>query len=134
MEKVLNEQPKLSDRGSKFLQELLSDDIGEAVADAIHTILNEKFKVINTNTKKKVATNIKPIRYTTYDKDDNVIQERNVVYGTWEPLVDEETWWKAQEILKTRSEEYNITKNGKTIRQNWGRRQSVDACANKGYP
>ena len=67
------------------------------------------------------------------DKDGNVIQERNVVYGTWEPLVDEETWWKAQEILKTRSEEYNITKDGKTIRQNWGRRQSVDAYANKGY-
>lgn len=41
LEKVLNEQPKLSDRGSEFLQELLSDDIGEAVADAIHTILNE---------------------------------------------------------------------------------------------
>lgn len=96
-------------------------------------ILYGKFKIINTNTKKKVATHIKPIRYTTYDKDGNVIQERNVVYGTWEPLVDEETWWKAQEILKTRSEEYNITKDGKTIRQNWGRRQSVDAYANKGY-
>lgn len=41
LEKVLNEQPKLSKRGSEFLQELLSDDMGETVAGAIHTILNE---------------------------------------------------------------------------------------------
>lgn len=41
LEKVLNEQPKLSKRGSEFLQELLSDDIGGTVVNAIHTILNE---------------------------------------------------------------------------------------------
>ena len=42
LEKVLSEQPLLSVRGSDFLKELLSDDIGESVANAIHTILNEK--------------------------------------------------------------------------------------------
>lgn len=41
LEKVLSERPFLSIRGSHFLKELLSDDIGESVADAIHTILNE---------------------------------------------------------------------------------------------
>lgn len=41
LEKVLSEQPLLSVRGSCFLKELLSDDIGESVEKAIHTILNE---------------------------------------------------------------------------------------------
>lgn len=41
LEKVLNERPLLSVRGSRFLKELLSDDIGESVEEAIHTILNE---------------------------------------------------------------------------------------------
>lgn len=40
LENILAEQPELSDRGSNFLKELLSDDIGESVADAIHTILD----------------------------------------------------------------------------------------------
>lgn len=41
LKKVLSERPFLSIRGSHFLKELLSDDIGESVANAIHTILNE---------------------------------------------------------------------------------------------
>lgn len=41
LEKVLSERPFLSIRGSRFLKELLSDDIGESVEEAIHTILNE---------------------------------------------------------------------------------------------
>ena len=41
LEKVLSELPLLSVRGSRFLKELLSDDIGESVEEAIHTILNE---------------------------------------------------------------------------------------------
>lgn len=41
LEKVLRERPFLSIRGSSFLKELLSDDIGESVEEAIHTILNE---------------------------------------------------------------------------------------------
>lgn len=41
LEKVLSERPLLSVRGSCFLKELLSDDIGESVEEAIHTILNE---------------------------------------------------------------------------------------------
>lgn len=41
LEKVLSERPFLSVRGSSFLKELLSDDIGESVEEAIHTILNE---------------------------------------------------------------------------------------------
>ena len=41
LEKVLSERPLLSVRGSRFLKELLSDDIGESVEEAIHTILNE---------------------------------------------------------------------------------------------
>lgn len=41
LEKVLSERPLLSVRGSSFLKELLSDDIGESVEEAIHTILNE---------------------------------------------------------------------------------------------
>lgn len=39
LEKVLSEQPSLSIRGSSFLRELLSDDIGESVAEAIKIIL-----------------------------------------------------------------------------------------------
>lgn len=41
LEKVLSKRPFLSIRGSSFLKELLSDDIGESVEEAIHTILNE---------------------------------------------------------------------------------------------
>lgn len=41
LEKVLSERPLLSVRGSRFLKKLLSDDIGESVEEAIHTILNE---------------------------------------------------------------------------------------------
>lgn len=41
LEKVLSERPFLSIRGRTFLKELLSDDIGESVEEAIHTILNE---------------------------------------------------------------------------------------------
>lgn len=41
LEKVLSERPFLSIRDSHFLKELLSDDIGESVEKAIHTILNE---------------------------------------------------------------------------------------------
>lgn len=41
LEKVLSERPFLSIRGSRFLKELLNDDIGESVEKAIHTILNE---------------------------------------------------------------------------------------------
>ena len=41
LEKVLSERPLLSVRGSRFLKELVSDDIGESVEEAIHTILNE---------------------------------------------------------------------------------------------
>lgn len=41
LKKVLSERPFLSIRGSSFLKELLSDDIGESVEEAIHTILNE---------------------------------------------------------------------------------------------
>lgn len=41
LEKVLSERPFLSIRDSSFLKELLSDDIGESVEEAIHTILNE---------------------------------------------------------------------------------------------
>lgn len=39
LEKVLSEQPSLSIRGNSFLRELLSDDIGESVAEAIKIIL-----------------------------------------------------------------------------------------------
>lgn len=41
LEKILSERPFLSVRGSSFLKGLLSDDIGESVEEAIHTILNE---------------------------------------------------------------------------------------------
>ena len=41
LEKVLSERPFLSIRGIRFLKELLSDDIGESIEKAIHTILNE---------------------------------------------------------------------------------------------
>ena len=39
LEKVLSEQQSLSIRGNSFLRELLSDDIGESVAEAIKIIL-----------------------------------------------------------------------------------------------
>ena len=39
LEKILSERPLLSVRGSCFIKELLSDDIGESVAEAIKVIL-----------------------------------------------------------------------------------------------
>lgn len=72
----------------------------------LHDVLCIKY--LHYKPKKKIATHIKPVRTTTYDKDGNIIQERNVQYGTWEPLVDEETWWKAQEIMASRSNSYNL--------------------------
>lgn len=97
-------------------------------------IMYGKYKVVDTSTKKKIATHIKPVRTTTYDKDGNIIQERNVQYGTWEPLVDEETWWKAQEIMDSRSNSYNLKDDtGKSKRCANGLRTSNDAYANKAY-
>lgn len=59
-----------------------------------------------------------------------VIEEGNLVKGNWEPLVDEETWWKAQEIRKSRSNELANAKKG-NMRS--GVRASSDSYANKAY-
>lgn len=90
-------------------------------------IMYGKFKIIDPNTK-KIATHIEPIRETIYDEAGNVLQEKNVVYGNWEPLIDEEIWWKAQEIRKKRSAEFINSSKG-ALRT--GKRSSNDAYANK---
>ncbi len=93
-------------------------------------ILYGKFKIVDPNTKKKIATHVEAVRETIVDQDGKIIQERNVVYGNWEPLVDEDVWWKAQDIRKERSAEFINSSNGalKT-----GKRSSNDSYANKAY-
>ena len=93
-------------------------------------IMYGKFKTVDTRKKKKIATHIEPIRETTYDKDGNILQEKNVIHGNWEPLVDEEIWWKAQEIRKKRSAEFKNSPKGAIVT---GLRSSNDAYANKAY-
>lgn len=93
-------------------------------------IMYGKFKTIHTASKKKIATHIEPIRETIVDNEGNVLQECNLIKGNWEPLVDEETWWKAYEIRKKRSSDFINSKNG-ALRN--GRRNSSDAYANKAF-
>lgn len=93
-------------------------------------ILYGKFKTIDTRKKKKIATHIEAVRETIYDSEGSVLQERNVTHGTWEPLVDEDIWWKAQEIRKNRSLEFKNSPKGNMLT---GLRSSNDAYANKSY-
>lgn len=93
-------------------------------------IMYGKFKIVDPNTKKKVATHVEAVRETVFDEEGNVLLERNVVYGNWEPLVDEEVWWKAQEIREKRSAEFINSSKG-ALRT--GKRSSNDAYANKAY-
>lgn len=93
-------------------------------------IMYGKFKTVDTRKKKKIATHIEPIRETTYDAEGNILQARNVIHGTWEPLVDEDIWWKAQEIRKNRSAEFKNSPKGAIVT---GLRSSNDAYANKAY-
>lgn len=93
-------------------------------------ILYGKFKTVDTRKKKKIATHVEAIRETIYDDDGNILQERNVIHGTWEPLVDEDIWWKAQEIRKNRSAEFKNSPKGAIVT---GLRCSNDAYSNKAY-
>lgn len=93
-------------------------------------ILYGKYEIVDTNTKKKIATHIEPKRTKYADDGVTVVEEGNLVRGNWEPLVDEETWWKAQEIRKSRSNELANAKKG-NMRS--GVRASSDSYANKAY-
>ena len=55
-------------------------------------ILYGKYEIVDTNTKKKIATHIEPKRTKYADDGVTVVEEGNLVRGNWEPLVDEETW------------------------------------------
>lgn len=93
-------------------------------------ILYGKFKIVDTMTKKKVKTNIKPIREDIIDEEGNVIQECNLVKGDWEPIVSEEVWWLASEIQSGRAAEYIYSAKGNKVN---GLRESVDMIANKSF-
>lgn len=65
--------------------------------------MHGKFKSIDTITKSKVVTHIEPIRETIYAEDGlTILEECNLIKGNWEPLVSEEMWWKAYEIMKNK--------------------------------
>lgn len=61
-----------------------------------------KSKVIDTVKKKKVKTNIEPKR-DVYDDSGNLIEKGNLIRIKCEPIVTEETWWKAYERRMSRS-------------------------------
>lgn len=93
-------------------------------------ILYGKFKIVDTMSKKKIATKIKPIREDVYDEEGNLIEKCNLVKGDWEPLVSEEVWWMAHDIQSGRAAEYIYSKRGNMVN---GLRESVDVIANKSF-
>lgn len=92
-------------------------------------IMYGKFKMVDTMTKKKIATKIKPVREDVYD-DGNLLKKCNLVKGDWEPLVSEEVWWLANKIRENRAAEYISSPNGNRLN---GLRESVDVIANKSF-
>lgn len=64
--------------------------------------LPEKSKVIDTVRKKKVLTHIEPVK-DVLDANGNLIEKGNLVRISCEPIVSEETWWKAYDRRMSRS-------------------------------
>ena len=78
--------------------------------------LPEKSKVIDTVRKKKVLTHIEPVK-DVLDANGNLIEKGNLVRISCEPIVSEETWWKAYDRRMSRSSKgsENIKRTQKAV-------------------
>lgn len=90
--------------------------------------LPEKSKVVDTVRKKKVSTHIEPIR-DVVDENGNVIEKGNLVKIRCEPIVSEDTWWKAYAIRMKRSSKSSENVKGRKS----GLRVSSDAFGRKAF-
>lgn len=90
--------------------------------------LPEKSKVIDTVRKKKVLTHIEPVK-DVLDANGNLIEKGNLVRISCEPIVSEETWWKAYDRRMSRSSKGSENIKGRKS----GLRVSADALGRKAY-
>ena len=90
--------------------------------------LPEKSKVIDTVRKKKVLTHIEPVK-DMLDANGNLIEKGNLVRISCEPIVSEETWWKAYDRRMSRSSKGSENIKGRKS----GLRVSADALGRKAY-
>ena len=89
-----------------------------------------KFKVVDTMTKKRVATHIEPVREDIYNEKGELVAKCNLIKGDWEPIVSEEVWWLAYEIRTNRASEYIYSEKGNLKN---GLRPAKDVIANKSF-
>lgn len=89
-----------------------------------------KFKVVDTMTKKRVATHIEPIREDIYNEKGELVAKCNLIKGDWEPIVSEEVWWLAYEIRTGRASKYIYSEKGNLKN---GLRPAKDVIANKSF-
>lgn len=84
--------------------------------------------MIDTVRKKKVLTHIEPVK-AVLDANGNLIEKGNLVRISCEPIVSEETWWKAYDRRMSRSSKGSENIKGRKS----GLRVSADALGRKAY-
>lgn len=87
-----------------------------------------KTETIDCLSHNRKVQDVEPIR-TLYDEDGNVIQEGNLKKGNWEPIIDEETWWKAQEIRKGKFGFYTDSDGKRSIKK--GHKEAINVWQRK---
>ena len=75
-----------------------------------------KEETVNCLTHEKKRQDIEPIR-TLYDAEGNIIQQGNLLRGNWQPIIDEEIWWKAQDIRRGKYDTYTNAEGDKQIKK-----------------
>lgn len=103
-----------------------SGDLNWSASKIGRIIRNEKYmgytagyvktETVNCITHERKVQDIEPIR-TLYDVDGNIIQQGNLIRGNWQPIIDEETWWKAQDIRKGKYDSYSNSDGDKKIKK-----------------
>lgn len=103
-----------------------SGDLNWSASKIGRIIRNEKYmgytanyvkeETVNCLTHEKKRQDIEPIR-TLYDAEGNIIQQGNLLKGNWKPIIDEEIWWKAQDIRRGKYDTYTNAEGDKQIKK-----------------
>ena len=103
-----------------------SGDLNWSASKIGRIIKNEKYmgytagyvktETVNCITHERKVQDIEPVR-TLYDAEGNIIQKGNLIKGNWLPIIDEETWWKAQDIRKGKYDRYSNSEGDRKIKK-----------------
>lgn len=103
-----------------------SGDLNWSASKIGRIIRNEKYmgytagyvktETVNCITHERKVQDIEPVR-TLYDAEGNIIQKGNLIKGNWLPIIDEETWWKAQDIRKGKYDRYSNSEGDRKIKK-----------------